>query len=105
MNPSSDLPQRIRRYRRNLGENQTEFGARFGVTRLAVGGWESGTLPNSIHLPQIMELLNAAEAQPGMESAHQFSLPFEQPIELSVKMSPQASRTIHFELRVKANAS
>jgi DNA-binding XRE family transcriptional regulator len=105
MQPFSDLSKRIKHYRRTLGENQTDFGKHFEVTRLTVGSWEKGTVPNSKHLPLIMERLTSAEDKPGHESSHQFTLPFNQPIDLAVKISPQASQTIYFEVWIKTKAS
>lgn len=106
MNPAITLAQRIRRYRRNLGMNQTEFGARFGVTRLAVGNWEHGTRPNSTHLPRILEAIGGDEADHATDYAYrQLVLPFDPPIEFAVKMSPQAADAIHFEVRIRTKAS
>lgn len=105
LNPDTDLAQRIKRYRHALRESQTEFGKRFKVGRLTVGSWEKGSHPNHEHLPQLIEQLEATETKPEQEKVYQFELPFEEVFDLAVKMSPQASQTIHFELRLRRKAS
>lgn len=37
-----DWSRLIRQKRKELGENQTQFGARFGVSYVAVSDWERG---------------------------------------------------------------
>jgi transcriptional regulator with XRE-family HTH domain len=102
MHPEISLAQRIRRYRRTLGETQEEFGARFGVKRLAVGNWERGTsTPSGPHvslLNQLFEAVAKSAAPEGM--THQLSLPFAPPVELALKISPHTADTIHFEIQI-----
>jgi hypothetical protein len=100
-----ELAGKIKRYRRGLGESQTVFGRRFKVGRLTVGSWEKGSIPNHEHMPQIMEYLSAAESKPPKEEVYQFTLPFEEPFGLAVKITPQASQTIHIEVQVRTKAS
>ena len=102
---SSNLAERIKRHRRNLGESQEQFGARFGVRRLTVASWETGTLPNSTHLPKLTQQLNNEEDAQGEGVTYQLQLPFAQPINLEVKVSPQKADTIHFEVQFKRKAS
>jgi transcriptional regulator with XRE-family HTH domain len=96
------LGQRIRRCRRTLGENQEVFGARFGVKRLTVINWESGTQPNGSHLPTLTQLLKEEEAkQTHTESrTYQLQLPFDQPINLELRVFPQRADTIHVEVQL-----
>jgi DNA-binding XRE family transcriptional regulator len=101
----TDLPQRIKRYRRSVGENQTEFGKRFGVQRLTVTKWEKGTRPNSDHLPQLTQLLSDREAAQGESLTYQLLLPFDQPINLELRVSAQKADTIHFEARLRRKVS
>jgi transcriptional regulator with XRE-family HTH domain len=101
----NDLGGRIKRYRRHLGENQEKFGARFGVKRLAVHKWEHGKPPNPAHLTKLMTELEHAEAAPVEAVGYQFELPFEQPFELAVRMSPSASQSIHFHVQIRSKAS
>lgn len=100
-NPVSELAQRIRRFRASLRESQTAFGARFGATRLTVSKWESGTIPNGDHWPPLIEQMTAAEKKQAEETPYLFELPSNDVIELAVRMSPQASQTIHFEVRLR----
>jgi transcriptional regulator with XRE-family HTH domain len=97
--------QEIRRYRKSLGESQKSFGKRFGVKRLTVGNWERGTVPNSKHLPPLTQEMNERGKAKGEEGTYQLILPFDQPISLELKMSPQKAETIHFEVRFKRTAS
>ena len=105
MVPQASLAQRIRRYRRGLGLNQTQFGQRFGVNRITISGWENGsTTPSGKRLPGIIAELDAAEAEATQQSGHQFILPFDQHFDLSVRMSPQGTDTIHLELKLHTKA-
>jgi DNA-binding XRE family transcriptional regulator len=96
----NDLPQRIKHYRRNLGESQETFGKRFGVKRLTVTNWEKGTQPNSNHRPQLIQLLSDKGAQ-GEGTTYQLLLPFDQAINLEVRVSAQKADTIHFEVQLR----
>ncbi|HEY7337241.1 MAG TPA: hypothetical protein VH639_20285 [Bryobacteraceae bacterium] len=75
------------------------------MKRLTVGKWEKGILPNGKHLTRLIAEMDSAEVKTENETSFQFELPFEQPFELIVKISPQASRTIHFEVWKKTKAS
>jgi transcriptional regulator with XRE-family HTH domain len=97
----NDLPQRIKRYRRSRGESQETFGKRFGVQRLTVTNWEKGTQPNSNHRPQLIQLLGDKEEAEGEGTTYQFLLPFDQPINLELRVSAQKADTIHFEARLR----
>jgi DNA-binding XRE family transcriptional regulator len=99
------LAQKIRSHRRRSGESQENFGKRFGVRRLTVINWEKGVRPSSRHLPQVIEELNAEEDVRSEELTYQLLLPFDQPIHLDLKVLPQTADTIHFEVRLKRNAS
>ncbi|WPB57363.1 DNA adenine methylase [Xylophilus sp. GOD-11R] len=52
----------IKRVRTSLGENQAQFGLRFGVSGIAISHWELGrSKPNAQRLQALMELDIAAE--------------------------------------------
>lgn len=98
---------KIRHLRRSLGESQESFGARFGVKRLAVAHWESGTLPKTRHLAQLVRLFE--EAVPGQARigglSRQLELPFDEPINLEVKISAKHAYTIHCQLTLLDKAA
>lgn len=99
-----DLPQQIKRFRKQHGESQTKFGIRFGVRRLAVAKWEKGIKPNSNHLPKLIGLLTS-ETEPACGGVtHQLLLPFDPPFSVALKISPYSSDTIHFEIHLKRRA-
>jgi transcriptional regulator with XRE-family HTH domain len=105
-----NLGQKVRHYRRSLGESQEKFGARFGVTRLTVSSWEKGTKPNSDHLPMLTEQLKDGEEALGEGVTCQLRLPFESPVDFEVKVSPlkvspQKADTIHFEVQITRKVS
>jgi transcriptional regulator with XRE-family HTH domain len=100
---SLDFPQEIKRFRKLHGESQTKFGDRFGVKRLAVANWEKGSKPNSDHLPQLTQLLTAGTEQACEGAMHQLLLPFDPPISVALKISPQSNDTIHFEIHLKVS--
>jgi transcriptional regulator with XRE-family HTH domain len=103
MNPhSNDLAQRIRRCRQNLQESQSQFAKRFGVTPLAVGNWERGTPPRRKHLTHLTPLLEDSGHAQSESLTYQLQLPFEQPIDLELRISPQRADTIHLEVQLKS---
>src|SRR5215471_9343183 len=98
-----DLPEKIKRYRKNRGESQTEFGLRFGVKRLAVANWENRrSTPNVSNLPKLFELLTEQACE---GPTHQLLLPFDPPVGVTLKISPRSDDTIHFEIHLKREAS
>lgn len=58
----------IKRIRQALGENQADFGARFGVSGISISHWELGrSKPNAQRLKALMELdVAAAGSTPAM---------------------------------------
>jgi transcriptional regulator with XRE-family HTH domain len=99
-----NLGQRIRRYRKQMGESQEAFGRRFGVKRLAVANWEKGATPNGKHLPEVERLIRDGETRSTESVTYQLLLPFDEPINLEVRMSPRHADTIHFEVQLKRKA-
>lgn len=54
--------QLLQRLRDQLGESQTEFGARFGVTKSAVSQWENGqTSPTSENMRELVKIEGGAQ--------------------------------------------
>lgn len=53
----ADLATKIRLLRQSLGDNQTQFAGRFGVTQATVSRWESGAMPEPGALAEIAELM------------------------------------------------
>jgi transcriptional regulator with XRE-family HTH domain len=51
-----ELAIKIATLRRTLGENQTEFGERFGVSQGSVSRWEKGSIPDAPILAQLADL-------------------------------------------------
>jgi transcriptional regulator with XRE-family HTH domain len=98
--PDGDLPARIKRYRKAHRESQTKFGARFKVKRLSVFNWEQGKPPNRGHFEELTKLLAEGDADAGF----QLRLPFDSPIDLTIRLSPQPSTTIHFDVQIKHRA-
>ncbi len=108
MNPSeeSGLSQRVRAHRRRTGQTQQQLAERLGVTRLTVVNWERGTWPGRNIGPLIEELRTSeevpeAEIAEGVreEKTYQLSLPFEEPITVSLKVAPGTADALHFEVR------
>lgn len=98
----NDLAQRIKDCRLNLRESQKVFGKRFGVTHLAVGNWERGTRPHRRHETALVLLLKDAHTkEQHHDPTYQLQLPFDQPINLELKISPQRADTLQVELHLK----
>jgi transcriptional regulator with XRE-family HTH domain len=101
MSEASDIPSRIRQFRKVHRESQTKFGARFNVQRLTVSSWENGTPPNRNHSEELAKLL--AREEDKADGGFQLRLPFEVPIDVTLRISPRPSSTIHFDLQIKRN--
>lgn len=64
------LKQRIRRIRAHFKENQTVFGARFGVDQSIVSKWERGVhVPDQQHLDSLADLESEISAETGSAAA------------------------------------
>ena|SRR5258706_9932558 len=107
MAPGLPISEQIKSFRRRLNENQGTFGARFGVTALTVGNWERGVFePSSRHLSRV----TAAMTQPQSTAErvgipYQLELPFDQPIELELRITARSADTVRCEVRVISRAS
>lgn len=97
------LAEKIKRHRQSLGESQERFGERFGVQRLTVGNWERGTTPNGKHLTALNRQLDGQAEEQGESLTYQLLLPFDRPINLELRVSPQRADTIHLEVQLKRN--
>jgi hypothetical protein len=70
-----------------------------------VGNWEKGTVPNSDHLPKLSEQLKSTSEDLGDGVTYQLLLPFDQPLDLMLKLSAQTADTIHFQVQVRRRTS
>jgi transcriptional regulator with XRE-family HTH domain len=102
----TSLAKKIIRARTSLKESQGDFGKRFGVKqRSTVKGWEAGAPPNAEHLTQINQFLNDLEETQGEVHAHQWFLPFDQPINFEFRVSPHSADSVRFAVQIKRKAS
>jgi len=53
---NTEIGQRIKKIRKGLGINQTEFGGQFGLTSVAISRYERGRIPNGELLEKIARL-------------------------------------------------
>src|SRR5271165_3934293 len=96
------LSQRIFNARTRLRESQADFGKRFGVKqRSTVKGWEEGKPPNAEHLIKISQFLRGEEAAQVEVHAHQFILPFDQPINFEFRVSPHSADSVRFAVVIQ----
>lgn len=95
-----ELPVRIRAFRKARKESQEEFGRRFEVTRLTVINWEKGTRPNRDHHERLVRLLGEVDEEKRTDGGFQLRLPFDAPVDLALRISPQQENSIHFDIQV-----
>jgi transcriptional regulator with XRE-family HTH domain len=94
--------QRIRAHRRKMGHTQENLAERIGVTRPAVNRWEKrGTMPTGKHMDKLVEYLNTDPGSQNERHTYQLELPFDQPINIELRISPQRAESIHFLVKLK----
>ncbi len=102
MNPAlPGLGQRIRLHRVSRGETQEEFAVRLGVCRSTVTNWERGILPE----PFATLIQEIEDAQRAGGQTYQLSLPFDDPMDLEVRIYPKKPDSIRLEVDRKQKAS
>jgi transcriptional regulator with XRE-family HTH domain len=103
---SPEYGQRIRDHRRRLGHTQEELAQRIGVTRPAVNRWETkGIIPTGEHITRLAEYLSTGPESQDESHTYQLVLPFDQPINLELRVSPHRADAIHFRVQLKSLAS
>ena len=102
------LSRRIRRYRTEKRLTQTELGKAVGVKRIAVSRWENDqATPEGANLMRLEELLERTGESNAEEqgTVQQLLLPFDRPMVLELRMSPQKADSVQFQVRLKDVAS
>jgi len=105
--PDSDFAERVKAHRRRTGQTQQALATKLGVSRLAVVNWEKGVWPGK-NITRLTEELKTTEreevtavAEPAEALSYQLSLPFDEPINVSLKVGPRTADTLHFEVRIE----
>jgi transcriptional regulator with XRE-family HTH domain len=104
----------IRECRDRKGDTQESFASRMRVPRSTVSNWERGQMPH--YLPDLVSYLCPAKepseppaAEPEIPASDgrtvQLPLPFDPPIHLELRISPQRADTLHFEVVWKDKVS
>jgi len=104
MQTTSGFGQTIRTCRTRLGLSQDKVARSLGVTRAALNRWENErAMPTPEHMAKLVEHLDirigpirASESQ-----VHQLLLPFDPPINVELRLTPQRADTIQFLLQLK----
>lgn len=112
MNASENtgFDKRVRTHRRRTGQTQQQLAEKLGVTRLTVVNWEKGAWPGKNLVPLVAELRTSEEvttevaAEISREFTYQLSLPFEEPITVSLKVGPKTSESLNVEVRFERKA-
>lgn len=96
----------IRALRARLGgENQTDFGKRYGVNQVTVSHWETGAHRPD---PEHMKLLRADGLELQEEDRGewvQMDLPFERTFVVHLRIGPQRADSVHVKLRLEELAN
>jgi len=91
------LGERIRHYRQSLGETQDQLAERLGISRATLINWEHGKLPAGIG--KLIEEMHEAERTSGR--VYQLQLPFDDPIDLEVRISQKRATSIRLDVERK----
>jgi DNA-binding XRE family transcriptional regulator len=105
-NEASGFSQRIRAHRRRTGQTQQQLAERLGVTRLTVVNWEKGVWPgknlaqltDELRTTEREEITITSEPEPSEAFTYQLSLPFDEPINVSLRVGPRTADSLHFEV-------
>jgi len=101
----------IKQRREEKGDSQGDLAVKMGVGRSTVANWEKGVMPP--YLPDLIRYLSespessqpqtppepAADIPLTEDQTHQLRLPFESPINLEVRISPQRADTVRFAVQ------
>ena len=109
---SSEFGQRIRDYRRRRGWTQTHAAVVMGVQRTSLNRWEQGReMPSGRNMAKLCDHLRIPIGTsedvdaPSEGRTYQLLLPFDQPLELELKVSPKRADTVQFQVQLKGVAS
>ena len=91
------LAQRIRLHRLSRGETQEQFALRLGICRSTLIAWEQGNLPQPIG--KLVEEMHEAEKTRGR--LYQLHLPFDEPVDLELRIGPKRDTSIQVEVEWK----
>lgn len=91
---TKSLAERIRLYRQANEETQQQLADRLGISRGTLINWEKGEFPPG--LGKLVEEMYEAEKTAGQ--TYQLKLPFEQPIDLEVRISPRRATAIRLDV-------
>ena len=104
------IAEKIAVSRRRLDETQEVFGTRFNVKKLTVSQWESGeSAPKRKHLAVLNELFKQVlgeEDQSKVETAaYQLLLPFDQPVNIDFRVSPNTAESVRLAVEIRRKVS
>ena len=95
------LGQRIRLHRQSQGETQEQLALRLGICRSTLISWEHDDLPQPIgKLIEEMYEVESARAR-----VYQLQLPFDEPIDLEVRIAPKKSSTLQVDVEWKQKSA
>jgi transcriptional regulator with XRE-family HTH domain len=110
--PPPEFGQRIRHYRRQKGWSQAQAATEMGVQRTSLNRWEKGReMPCGANMTKLRDHLNMpigsneGPEAPDNGQVYQLLLPFEQPIDLELRVTPKRADAVQFEVRLIENRS
>lgn len=103
------LGEKIALARMRRDESQKVFGKRFGVIALTVAQWEKGrTVPTAAHQEILKSLFREVyiDQDENLEiQTFQGPVPFNEPIEVSLRIGPQSESKVRLSVEVRRKAS
>lgn len=104
------IPEKIMIVRRRLGESQQVFGERFKVKQLTVTQWERGEFnPRPEHLSALNEIfrdmLGEEDDSKTETAAFQLLLPFDQPVQMDLRVFPSSAKAVRCAIEIKRKIS
>ncbi len=98
--PALALAERIKLHRIRQGETQEDLADRLGVHRSTINKWENGGLPE-----ELATLIQEMDASADIEGkTFQLSLPFDDRIDLELRVYPKKPDSIRLEVERKQKA-
>lgn len=97
---ATELGERIRLHRIRRGETQQELADRLGIHRSTINKWENGQLQEEL-AALIQEMDSETDAD---GKTFQLSLPFDDPMDLEVRIYPKKPDSIRLEVERKRKA-